>query len=173
MDSWLAHPDTTGIPAMDYFVGSDIEPLSAQSFYSESLIRMRGLGTVFSNPFPQSSSQTISVSPGSSTRGSLLARQSLTERLGLPRAAHLYLVAQPLSHLHVKFDGVLSRLLLQDRLGYILIVEETVARRQAWQELFVTRLAGGFSQEVKHFSCYYAYRQVVPLLFNICVYIYT
>ena len=48
-------------------------------------------------------------------RSSILSRQTLIERIGLSRAAHLYIISQPLSTIHTSFDAVLIKLLLQDR----------------------------------------------------------
>jgi len=37
----LGHPDTTGMPTMDYFLSSDLmEPLNAEEHYSEKLVRL-------------------------------------------------------------------------------------------------------------------------------------
>ena len=37
--AWWGHPDTTGIPTIDYFISSDIEVEDAQDYYSEKLVR--------------------------------------------------------------------------------------------------------------------------------------
>src|SRR3546814_8369575 len=38
------HPDTTGIPALDYFISNDLaEPEDAESHYSERLVRLDGV----------------------------------------------------------------------------------------------------------------------------------
>ena len=84
---------------------------------------MHMLGLVLYNPFPHNSDPSPS-STGTSTvpsnnpiddRSSILSRQTLIERIGLSRAAHLYIISQPLSTIHVSFDVVLIKLLLQDR----------------------------------------------------------
>jgi len=42
--SW-GHPDTTGLPTIDYFLSSDLmEPEGAEAHYSERMIRLPGLG---------------------------------------------------------------------------------------------------------------------------------
>ena len=48
--AWWGHPDTTGIPTIDYFVSSDIEVPGAQAHYSEKLFKLKGLGTHFTRP---------------------------------------------------------------------------------------------------------------------------
>ena len=45
--SW-GHPDTTGLPTIDYFLSSDLmEPPDAEGHYSERLVRMPGLGIAY------------------------------------------------------------------------------------------------------------------------------
>ena len=126
-----------GILSIDYFISSDVEVENAQQKYSETLYLMRGLGTVFVDHTSLSISNThtttietstesthtnsiihqttSSPSQATSQRQNMLYRQALIESIGLhlPRAAHLYIVANPLSSLHPQFDSVLSRILLQ------------------------------------------------------------
>jgi predicted O-linked N-acetylglucosamine transferase (SPINDLY family) len=46
---WAGHPDTTGLPTMDYFLSSDLmEPEEAQDHYSEQLVRLPKLSFVYS-----------------------------------------------------------------------------------------------------------------------------
>src|SRR5678815_2597611 len=43
----FGHPDTTGIPTMDYFISNDLfEPADAQAHYTERLFQLRDLGTL-------------------------------------------------------------------------------------------------------------------------------
>ena len=45
------HPRTTGLPTIDYFLGSDaMEPPGAAAHYRERLVRLPGLGTTFRLP---------------------------------------------------------------------------------------------------------------------------
>ncbi len=47
VNSW-GHPDTSGIPTLDYFLSAEcFEPAQAQQEYSESLILLPGLGTPY------------------------------------------------------------------------------------------------------------------------------
>jgi protein O-GlcNAc transferase len=112
---WLAHPDTTGVSTVDYFLGSDVEPPESKTRYSEELYRMHNFGTVFVDTF-----QAFSANEHTSPRTSLLERARFIEEIGLPRSAHLYIIAQPLDRLHPDFDIVLTKILMQDRLGYLL-----------------------------------------------------
>lgn len=111
--AWMAHPDSTGVQNIDYFLSSSVELPNADTHYSEKLYRMSGLGTVLID-LPLYSSLT--PAQHSSPRTALLDRARIIEQIGLPRAAHLYIIAQPLYRLHSKFDHVLSRILLQVRL---------------------------------------------------------
>lgn len=46
-----AHPITSGIPTIDYFLSSDLmEPENAQSHYAETLIRLPNLGVCYTKP---------------------------------------------------------------------------------------------------------------------------
>jgi predicted O-linked N-acetylglucosamine transferase (SPINDLY family) len=48
--SW-GHPTTSGLPTMDYFLGSDLmEPADGASHYTENLIRLPNLGVYFPPP---------------------------------------------------------------------------------------------------------------------------
>jgi len=48
--SW-GHPQSSGLPSMDYFISSDwMEPGDAQTFYSEKLIRLPGLSFTWTQP---------------------------------------------------------------------------------------------------------------------------
>ena len=81
------------------------------------------LGIVLYNPFPHNSypsptSTGTGAVPSNNAiddRTCILSRQILIERIGLSRAAHLYIISQPLSTIHTSFDVVLIKLLLQDR----------------------------------------------------------
>ena len=80
---------------------------------------MHMLGIVLYNPFPHNSDPSPTGTAPSNNpiddRTSILSRQTLIERIGLSRAAHLYIISQPLSTIHTSFDVVLIKLLLQDR----------------------------------------------------------
>ena len=46
------HPETTGLPTMDYYLSADcLEPVGADAHYTESLVKLPGLG-VFYQPLP-------------------------------------------------------------------------------------------------------------------------
>lgn len=46
------HPETTGLPTVDYFLSAEyLEPAGSQAYYSESLIKLPGLGVCY-EPLP-------------------------------------------------------------------------------------------------------------------------
>ena len=45
--SW-GHPETTGLPTIDYYISADdFEPLGAEAFYRERLVKLPGLGCIY------------------------------------------------------------------------------------------------------------------------------
>ena len=97
------HPDTTGIPAMDYFLSSRLlEPDGAEQYYSERLIRLQHLPTCYPKP---------PIEAVVEDRG----------RLGLPTSARIYLCPQNLMKIHPDFDRALGRILTEDPDGRLLI----------------------------------------------------
>jgi hypothetical protein len=144
--AWFVHPDTTGIKSIDYYLSSDVEVPRADMFYSETLIRFRGLGAVFTDAYSNNNTGKTQLQQ-QSPRTALLERAKFIELLRVPRAAHIYVIPHPLYKLHGTFDEVISKLLLQDKLGYIIILDFH-ADRQTWQSLFINRCAGRYSLEV-------------------------
>mmetsp|Transcript_15106 Transcript_15106/g.22724 ORF Transcript_15106/g.22724 Transcript_15106/m.22724 type:complete len:221 (+) Transcript_15106:28-690(+) len=75
----------------------------------------------------------------------LLERAKYIESIGVPRAAHLYVIGQPLYVMHPSFDEVITRILLQDKLAYVIFLDRP--GKTSWQNLFRNRLIGKFSEE--------------------------
>lgn len=99
------HPDTTGIPNMDYYISNDLyEPPGAAAHYSERLVELRGLPTLAYYFRPQ-------VPQPLPTR----------EQLGLPDRVRLYLCPQSLFKLHPEFDDLLRGILERDGGGHVLL----------------------------------------------------
>ena len=65
--------------------------------------------------------------------------------VGIPRAAHVYVIAQPLFAVHPSFDEVITRILLHDKLAHIVFLDPS--GKSSWQNLFRNRLSGKFSEE--------------------------
>lgn len=111
----FGHPDTTGIPNMDYWISSEnFEAEDASQHYSEQLVLLRNLGTLAYYYRPA------------------LQQPAKTRRdFGLSEQLHLYLCPQSLFKLHPDFDAMLADILRGDPLGEVILIE---ARSQAWGE---------------------------------------
>jgi protein O-GlcNAc transferase len=101
----FGHPDTTGIPAMDYYVSNDLyEPPGASGHYSERLFQLHDLPTLayyYAPPMPQAAANRAA--------------------LGLPADVRLYICPQALFKLHPDFDDLMRRILERDGAGRILL----------------------------------------------------
>lgn len=102
----FGHPDTTGIPNMDYFVSNDLfEPSGAQQHYSEKLFLLHDLGTLsyyYRPPLPD-----------------VMKRR---EDFGLPADANLYICPQALFKFHPEFDTILAGILRGDPRGRLVLL---------------------------------------------------
>jgi len=123
--SW-GHPDTTGLPSMDWFLTSDfMEPEGGESFYSERLHRLPHLGIAYP-PLPEPHEETDFAA------------------LGIPAEATLFLCCQFLSKYLPQYDGVLARIASRvpgARFAFIDI------RRPALKAILRERLAAAFAAE--------------------------
>jgi CRISPR-associated protein Csy1 len=89
------HPVTTGRPNIDFYLTcGDMEPEGADSHYSETIVRLPGLGTRY--PRPQ-----------------VEAERSRAD-FGLPEGRHLYLCPQSAFKIHPDTDAILAAILAAD-----------------------------------------------------------
>lgn len=117
------HPDTTGIPAMDYMLSSRLlEPDDGERHYTEHLIRLRHLPTCYPRPPVEDA----------------VADRS---RLALPDSAHVYVCPQSLMKFHPDFDEALGRILTEDPDGWLFI---TASAMTAWEPALHRRIAARF-----------------------------
>lgn len=148
--AWFGHADTTGIKSIDYYISGEVEVFSADKYYSEKLVRLLGpLGIRFEDDYfdiMQPAGGQFDVEAVLQT--SQIHRDRIVASLGLPKSCHLYIIAHPLYTLHSNFDEVLSKILVQDNLGYIVIVDRSTDK-PSWQHLFISRVAGKYSNTVK------------------------
>lgn len=103
----FGHPDTTGIPNMDYFVSSEwYESEDALEHYSEKLFLLKDVGTLAYYFRP-------SELPG------------LVDRavFGLPSDGNIYLCAQSLFKIHPSFDALMAAILRKDPTSHIVLIE--------------------------------------------------
>ena len=95
------HPDTTGIPNIDYYISNKYaETLDSHKYYSEKLILLNSFLMYFKPPkLPE-----IPLS---------------REQLKLPKNATIYACPQMLFKIHPDFDVVLKEILTMDKSGVI------------------------------------------------------
>jgi len=114
------HPDTTGIPQMDYFVSNDwYEPEDAQAHYTESLFLLHELPTLAYYHRPP-------VPPAA-------ARLSF----GLHEDDHVYVCPQVLFKLHPELDAAFAAILARDPAAIIVLIR---APFDDWTERLQARL---------------------------------
>lgn len=119
----FGHPDTTGIPNMDYWVsGENYEVAGAENHYSEKLYMLRNVGTLAYYYKPE-----LSVA---------IAAQGKTH-YGLSGDKTTYLCPQTLFKLHPDFDAILCGILRGDPHAEIALVE---AQSSAWTQMLRERL---------------------------------
>ena len=120
----FGHPDTTGIPTIDYFVSNDLfEAQGAEQHYSERLFLLRDLATLAYYHRP----------PAPSEKG----RQAF----GLPGTGTLYLCPQTLFKVHPSLDPMLGEILRGDSTARLVFIE---GRSKHWSRLLRTRFERSF-----------------------------
>mmetsp|Transcript_15446 Transcript_15446/g.29083 ORF Transcript_15446/g.29083 Transcript_15446/m.29083 type:complete len:354 (+) Transcript_15446:1327-2388(+) len=138
----LGHPDTSGVASIDYFISDSVDLAQpTASFYSETVVHMPGMGTCFVDRVLDAA--TALQSP----RTALLDRAKYIEKIGIPRSAHIYVIVQPLYALHSMFDDCIARILMQDKLGYIIVLNPGNSWHSSHHTLFFNRLSGRLSED--------------------------
>jgi protein O-GlcNAc transferase len=113
------HPDTTGIPTVDYFLSSELlEPENAQEHYSEKLVQLRSLPTCYS-------------------RVRFDGPKKPREVFGLAATDHLYLCPQSLFKIHPEFDPLLGEILRRDPQGRVVLFRGSY---DPWTDRLAARL---------------------------------
>lgn len=113
------HPDTTGVPNIDYFLSSRLlEPEGAQDHYSEQLILLNELPTYYFRP-------------------SLPKQRLVRSYFGLPQDATLYACPQSLFKFHPDFDATLAEILRRDPKGKLVLIHGLYSR---WNDVLLERL---------------------------------
>ncbi|HYC34810.1 MAG TPA: tetratricopeptide repeat protein [Usitatibacter sp.] len=116
------HPDTTGLPTIDWFLSSEpMEPADAAQHYTESLAVLPGLGTRYALP--------AEAAPG--TRADF----------GIPEGRTAYLVPQSLFKIHPDNDELIAEVLAQDDRGVAVMFASS---HDLLTQAFATRLARAF-----------------------------
>jgi predicted O-linked N-acetylglucosamine transferase (SPINDLY family) len=95
----IGHLVTTGIPAMDYYLSSElIEPENAEEHYSETLVKLKGMPCYVERP-------------------RFAGIKKPRAQLGLPEDRHLYLCPMRLNKIHPDFDHAVAEILRRDQEG--------------------------------------------------------
>lgn len=120
----FGHPDTTGIPNVDWWVsGRNFEAGGAQAHYSERLHCLEDVGPLAYYHRPEE--------PGPRDRA----------RYGLPEGVRIYLCPQTLFKLHPDFDGLLEGILRGDPEGMVVLLRRDIAH---WRAQLEARFAARF-----------------------------
>jgi protein O-GlcNAc transferase len=100
------HPDTTGIPNIDYFISNDLYELAeSEQDYSERLFLLQDLPTL-----------SYYYRPAVPKQGASRAH------LGFDETEHIYLCPQTLFKIHPEFDHLLADILRRDPQGRVVLV---------------------------------------------------
>ncbi len=114
------HPNTSGVPAVDYFVSNDLyETADSPRHYSERLALLHDLPTLAYYYRPRAPSE-----PASRTQ------------LGLPEEANLYVCPQTLFKIHPDFDALLAAILERDPRGRLVFIRSNI---REWVDRLVAR----------------------------------
>jgi predicted O-linked N-acetylglucosamine transferase (SPINDLY family) len=107
----FGHPETTGIPNMDYFISNDLfEPPEAAAHYSERLFLLNDLGTLAYYYPPSTPART-------------------RDDYALPTHAHLYVCGQNHFKFHPEFDAILAEILRRDPRGRLVVTHDKIENR--------------------------------------------
>jgi protein O-GlcNAc transferase len=98
------HPVTTGLPTMDaFFTCGGMEIEASEAHYTESLVRLPGIGTRYAMP----------VAPGDADRAAF----------GLPQGVPLFLCPQSAFKVHPDDDALLARVLAAAPAAHVVLLE--------------------------------------------------
>jgi protein O-GlcNAc transferase len=125
----FGHPDTTGIPTIDWWVSNDLyETEAVDAHYSERLFRLRGLGSLAYYQKPQLP----------------LQRRTRADH-GLGAEEHLYLCPQNLFKFHPDMDALIAGILRADPRGRLVLIQARIAH---WDRLLEQRFAASMPDVV-------------------------
>lgn len=116
----VGHPETTGVPTIDYYVSTELwEPEDGPEYYSEKLIRLKDVASVAYYHKP--------AMPGTlKPRSHFFLRED----------EHIYICPQALFKLHPDFDEILGGILRRDPAGKVVLVE---GRYPRWSKVLQRR----------------------------------
>jgi protein O-GlcNAc transferase len=118
----FGHPDTTGIPTIDYFVSNDLyETPGSEAHYTERLFPLHNLGTLAYYYRPERPEP-----------------RKNREHFRLSADDHIYICPQNLFKFHPDMDELIGGILRRDRRGRLVAIEGRIGR---WTELLERRWA--------------------------------
>lgn len=121
------HPDTSGIPAVDYYLSDvDLDAPDAEEHYTEQLVRLDHFPFCFDPP-------RLPDQPRSRAD------------FGLEEDKHLYVCGQTLFKIHPEFDALLGALLRADPDGRVVLFH---GMQPSWTELLLRRLRRAIPHEL-------------------------
>jgi predicted O-linked N-acetylglucosamine transferase (SPINDLY family) len=116
----FGHPDTTGIPTIDYFISNDLyEIAGAEAHYSERLFLLRNLGSL-----------------AYYYRTERAGPQKDRSSFGLSDEEHLYVCPQNLFKFHPDMDELIAGILRRDARGKLVLIN---GRIEHWTDLLKRR----------------------------------
>lgn len=117
----FGHPDTTGIPNLDYFISASLYELpGAQRDYSERLVEIANVGTLayyHRPPVPE--------------------RTAAREELALEAADRIYFCPQTLQKIQPAMDAIFRKIIDLDANARIVLIEFEAHQRRALEERFL------------------------------------
>jgi hypothetical protein len=117
--------------------------LSSKENYFEKLHTFKNFGTLFID-FYKTRANIQFYSP----RTVLLNRIKFLESVKLPKLSHLYIIPFSPVKIHKNFDIVIRKILLQDKLSFI-IIYELGQPRISWQKILSSRILENLDEELK------------------------
>jgi predicted O-linked N-acetylglucosamine transferase (SPINDLY family) len=128
----FGHPDTTGIPNLDYFLSSSLYELpGAQREYSERLVEIDGAGTLSCYHRPQPPADPL---PG--------------DELAVQLEDRIYFCPQTLLKVQPAMDAIFRRIVDLDPNARIVLIEHEAHQRRALEQRFA-RLSGDLLARVR------------------------
>jgi len=116
----FGHPDTTGIPTIDYFISNDLYELPGSAeHYSERLFLLRNLGSLAYYYRPEREGP-----------------QRERSHFGLSDDEHLYVCPQNLFKFHPDMDELIAGILRRDVRGKLVLID---GRIEHWTDLLKRR----------------------------------
>lgn len=121
------HPDTTGIPTIDYFVSSaPLEDADSKDAYSETLAALENVLVHYERPKAPKERKTRSA-------------------FGLSPDNTLYVCPQSLFKIHPDMDSAIARILEEDTRGQLIVF---AGPEPAWMELLLARWRISFGENI-------------------------